>query len=101
MKGKSIIINNNGETKNGYVDITITMMALLGSKISRTGSTFISTEYQPRDITINIPSDFTSLSYTLHLSSCLFIGALTHPGHIVLYAPGDSLLCRRDASRNP
>ncbi len=24
--------------------------------------------------------------------------ALTHPGHIVIYAPGDSLPCRRDAS---
>ncbi|MEK9495115.1 3-phosphoshikimate 1-carboxyvinyltransferase [Photorhabdus sp. P32] len=63
IKGKSIIINNNGETKNGYVDITIKMMALLGSKITRIGSTFISTEYQSKDITINIPSDFTSLSY--------------------------------------
>ncbi|MCW7548815.1 hypothetical protein OO184_12950 [Photorhabdus sp. APURE] len=26
------------------------------------------------------------------------LAALTHPGHIVLYAPGDSLPCRRDAS---
>ncbi|WP_146747568.1 hypothetical protein [Photorhabdus laumondii] len=25
------------------------------------------------------------------------LAALTHPGHIVLYAPGDSLPCRRDA----
>ncbi|WP_181573585.1 hypothetical protein [Photorhabdus laumondii] len=24
--------------------------------------------------------------------------ALTHPGHIVIYAPGDSFPCRRDAS---
>ncbi|WP_339374832.1 hypothetical protein [Photorhabdus australis] len=26
------------------------------------------------------------------------LAALTHPGHIVFYAPGDSLPCRRDAS---
>ncbi|AXG41003.1 hypothetical protein CKY12_16855 [Photorhabdus sp. S12-55] len=29
------------------------------------------------------------------------LAALSHPGHIVIYAPGDSLTCRRDASRNP
>ncbi len=28
------------------------------------------------------------------------LAALTHPGHIVLYAPEDSLPCRRDATRN-
>ncbi|WP_167405322.1 hypothetical protein [Photorhabdus bodei] len=26
------------------------------------------------------------------------LAALAHPGHIVCYAPGDSLPCRRDAS---
>ncbi|AXG44268.1 hypothetical protein C5472_01550 [Photorhabdus sp. RW14-46] len=26
------------------------------------------------------------------------LAALSHPGYIVRYAPGDSLLCRRDAS---
>ncbi|WP_339374836.1 hypothetical protein [Photorhabdus australis] len=26
------------------------------------------------------------------------LAALTHPGHIVIYAPRDSLPCRRDAS---
>ncbi|WP_302051700.1 hypothetical protein [Photorhabdus heterorhabditis] len=26
------------------------------------------------------------------------LAALTHPSHIVCYAPGDSLPCRRDAS---
>ncbi|MBS9426086.1 hypothetical protein EAE90_21290 [Photorhabdus caribbeanensis] len=26
------------------------------------------------------------------------LAALTHPGNRVIYAPGDSLLCRRDAS---
>ncbi|WP_323835865.1 hypothetical protein [Photorhabdus africana] len=29
------------------------------------------------------------------------LAALTHPGHIVIYASGDSLPCRRDASWNP
>ncbi|TDB52170.1 hypothetical protein C5468_10530 [Photorhabdus luminescens subsp. mexicana] len=28
------------------------------------------------------------------------LAALTHPGHIVIYAPGDSLTCRRAATRN-
>ncbi len=28
------------------------------------------------------------------------LAALSHPGHIVIYAPGDSLPCRRDATRN-
>ncbi|NDK94858.1 hypothetical protein GPY57_11515 [Photorhabdus laumondii subsp. laumondii] len=40
--------------------------------------------------------------YIRHLSSCLFVGcmlaALSHPGHIVIYTPGDLLPCRRDAS---
>ncbi|WP_193493047.1 hypothetical protein [Photorhabdus bodei] len=35
--------------------------------------------------------------YTRYLSSCLFVGC-THPGHIVIHAPGDSLPCRRDPS---
>ncbi|RAX09105.1 hypothetical protein CKY10_12705 [Photorhabdus sp. HUG-39] len=26
------------------------------------------------------------------------LAALTHPGHILIYAPGDSLPCRRDPS---
>ncbi len=26
------------------------------------------------------------------------LAVLTHPGHIVIYAPGDSLPCRRDPS---
>ncbi len=26
------------------------------------------------------------------------LAALAHTGHIVIYAPGDSLLCRRDTS---
>ncbi len=36
--------------------------------------------------------------YTRHLSSCLFVGCTRSPGHIVSYAPGDSLPCRREAS---
>ncbi|TDB54517.1 hypothetical protein C5468_04965 [Photorhabdus luminescens subsp. mexicana] len=37
----------------------------------------------------NIPVIFQAAS---------LLAALTHPGHIVIYAPGDSLLCRRDAT---
>ncbi|RAW90587.1 hypothetical protein CKY01_12455 [Photorhabdus laumondii subsp. clarkei] len=47
-----------------------------------------------------------SKSYHFHLSSTIpvifqvasLLAALAHPGHIVCYAPGDSLPCRRDAS---
>ncbi|NYY78027.1 hypothetical protein DMI69_02295 [Escherichia coli] len=28
------------------------------------------------------------------------VTALVHPGHIVIYAPGDSLACRLPATRN-
>ncbi len=28
------------------------------------------------------------------------LAALTHPSHIVIYAPGDSFICRRAATRN-
>ncbi|OWO86452.1 hypothetical protein B5C26_01455 [Photorhabdus luminescens] len=28
------------------------------------------------------------------------LAALTHPSHIVIYAPGDSFTCRRAATRN-
>ncbi|WP_339374754.1 hypothetical protein [Photorhabdus australis] len=35
--------------------------------------------------------------YTRYLSSCLFVSC-THLGHIVRYAPGGALPCRRDAS---
>ncbi|OCQ52030.1 hypothetical protein Ppb6_02824 [Photorhabdus australis subsp. thailandensis] len=49
--------------------------------------------------TANIKIIVHKYDYTRHLSSCFFVGyTLTHPGHIVIYAPGDSLPCRRDAS---
>ncbi|NDK93698.1 hypothetical protein [Photorhabdus sp. S14-60] len=49
---------------------------------------------------------FTTTSYNIsahHTLPVIFqvaslLAALTHPGHIVIYAPGDSLPCRRDPS---
>ncbi|NRN28239.1 hypothetical protein [Photorhabdus heterorhabditis] len=38
---------------------------------------------------VNIPVIFQVAS---------LLAALTHPGHRVIYAPGDSLPCRRDVS---
>ncbi|NRN28189.1 hypothetical protein [Photorhabdus heterorhabditis] len=38
-----------------------------------------------------------SLIYSLSFK-LPFVAALTHPGHRVIYAPGDSFPCRRDAS---
>ncbi|NRN27207.1 hypothetical protein [Photorhabdus heterorhabditis] len=40
----------------------------------------------------------TSLSIPVIFQAASLLAALTHPGHRVLYAPGDSLPCRRDAS---
>ncbi|NDL18566.1 MULTISPECIES: hypothetical protein [Photorhabdus] len=40
--------------------------------------------------------DSVSIPVIFQVASLL--AALTHPGHVVIYAPGDSLPCRRDAS---
>ncbi|RAX07983.1 hypothetical protein CKY10_16815 [Photorhabdus sp. HUG-39] len=45
-------------------------------------------------IHVNIP--LSTIPVIFQVASLL--AALTHPGHIVIYAPGDSLPCRRDAS---
>ncbi|WP_339374756.1 hypothetical protein [Photorhabdus australis] len=37
-----------------------------------------------------------SIPFILQVASLL--ATLTHPGHIVIYVPGDSLPCRRDPS---
>ncbi|PQQ27426.1 hypothetical protein C6H66_06915 [Photorhabdus hindustanensis] len=50
---------------------------------------FCNTFLQPCFISPNIPVIFQVAS---------LLAALAHPGHIVTYAPGDSLPCRRDAS---
>lgn len=47
----------------GYIAMTIQSMEMLGSSVIHTPGQLKVTEYAPRDITINIPSDFTSLSY--------------------------------------
>ncbi|WP_339374928.1 hypothetical protein [Photorhabdus australis] len=38
----------------------------------------------------------SSIPFIFQVASLLAV--LTHPGHIVCYAPGDSLPCRRDPS---
>ncbi|AXG44258.1 hypothetical protein C5472_01490 [Photorhabdus sp. RW14-46] len=43
-----------------------------------------------------IPIKIYFIPVILQVASLL--AALAHPGHIVIYAPGDSLPCRRDAS---
>ncbi|SCZ66992.1 hypothetical protein SAMN02982990_02666 [Photorhabdus luminescens] len=45
---------------------------------------------------INTTKLFIFIPVIFQVASLL--AALTHPGHIVIYAPGDSLPCRRDAS---
>ncbi len=41
---------------------------------------------------------FLNKSIPVILQVASLLAALAHPSHIVIYAPGDSLPCRRDAS---
>ncbi|RFU93449.1 hypothetical protein DZA29_02890 [Citrobacter gillenii] len=36
--------------------------------------------------------------FLLHISSRSRVGRLAHPGHVVIYAPGDLLCCRLAAT---
>ncbi|WP_167405310.1 hypothetical protein [Photorhabdus bodei] len=45
-----------------------------------------------------ITKHYFSLTIPVILQVASLLATLTHPGHIVIYAPGDSLPCRRDAS---
>ncbi|KAG8154029.1 3-phosphoshikimate 1-carboxyvinyltransferase [Burkholderia catarinensis] len=72
----------------GYIDMTIQSMALLGSTVIREPGRMIASAYRAGDIAIDIPSDFTSLSYIA--SSVLSIGK---PGGVTIrdYYPGRTL----------
>ncbi|RKS66920.1 hypothetical protein BDD30_1268 [Photorhabdus asymbiotica] len=43
-------------------------------------------------------SVYYSIPFILQVAALL--AAFTHPSHIVIYAPGDSFICRRAATRN-
>ncbi|NDL01513.1 hypothetical protein GPY23_22145 [Photorhabdus bodei] len=45
---------------------------------------------------LSVTAIFTNIPVIFQAASLL--AALTHPGHIVIYAPGDSFPCRRDAT---
>ncbi|WP_166308258.1 hypothetical protein [Photorhabdus cinerea] len=45
---------------------------------------------------MHIDAIFVPIPVIFQVASLL--AALTHPGHRVIYAPGDSLPCRRDPS---
>ncbi|AXG48555.1 hypothetical protein CKY06_07515 [Photorhabdus sp. S15-56] len=47
---------------------------------------------------INLDSNKETAIIPVIFQVASLLAALTHPGHIVFYAPGDSLPCRRDAS---
>ncbi|WLE63522.1 3-phosphoshikimate 1-carboxyvinyltransferase [Burkholderia plantarii] len=72
----------------GYIDMTVRTMALLGSTVTHEPGRMSASAYRPGDITIDIPSDFTSLSYLA--SSVLSIG---RPGGVTIggYYPGHTL----------
>ncbi|WP_167405304.1 hypothetical protein [Photorhabdus bodei] len=42
--------------------------------------------------------DHCKLFIPVIFQAASLLAALTHPGHIVIYAPGDSFPCRRDAT---
>ncbi|CDH25072.1 hypothetical protein XBKB1_360010 [Xenorhabdus bovienii str. kraussei Becker Underwood] len=44
---------------------------------------------------------FESLFIPFVFQVAALLATLTHPGHIVSYAPRDSFPCRRTATRNP
>ncbi|WP_339374777.1 hypothetical protein [Photorhabdus australis] len=50
--------------------------------------------YPPNNHTVNLWGRFIPVIFQV----ASLLAALTHPSHIVIYAPGDSLPCRRDAS---
>ncbi|WP_339374839.1 hypothetical protein [Photorhabdus australis] len=45
-----------------------------------------------------LPQSKSSSDIPVIFQIASLLAALTHPGHIVIYAPGDSLPCRREAS---
>lgn len=51
------------DAQSGYVGMTIESMELLGCKVEHSPGRLTVSDYVSKDITINIPSDFTSLSY--------------------------------------
>ncbi|TDB56084.1 hypothetical protein [Photorhabdus luminescens] len=74
--------NNNNITEH----LTLAGNESTDKEILRCINTLIS---QETDKKLNIPVIFPVAS---------LLAALAHPGHIISYAPGDSLPCRRDAS---
>ncbi|RAX13164.1 hypothetical protein [Photorhabdus bodei] len=85
------------------------VLSILLSAANITGSSglmiWVDTELKNGGMILN--AYIPVFSYLLGLSlGCIpvilqvasLLAALTHPGHIVIYAPGDSLPCRRDAS---
>ncbi len=47
-------------------------------------------------LAFDLMSDYLNIHFVFQVASLL--AALVHPSHIVIYAPGDLLPCRRDAS---
>jgi len=62
LENKVIPVCDN-DVESGYIEMTIQSMKMLGSIVSYSPGQLKVTEYIPKDIIINIPSDFTSLSY--------------------------------------
>ncbi|OWO82312.1 hypothetical protein B5C26_12045 [Photorhabdus luminescens] len=50
------------------------------------------------DISFVFSLNVSNLNIPVIFQVASLLAALTHPGHIVIYAPGDSFPCRRDAS---
>ncbi|NHB94380.1 hypothetical protein [Photorhabdus cinerea] len=52
----------------------------------------------PRLLTIVFAGAYEKSDIPVIFQVASLLAALTHPGHRVIYAPGDSLPCRRNAS---
>ncbi|NDK98599.1 hypothetical protein [Photorhabdus bodei] len=59
---------------------------------------YVVKKIEDMSMTTQIDSDSLSQAIPVIFQVASLLAALAHPGHIVIYAPGDSLPCRRDAS---
>lgn len=87
-RDEKFILVNDADANGGYVDMSIKAMRLLGSEVTRLADRINVSDYIHRDIVINIPSDFTSLSYIA--SSVLSAGDKSDV-RILNYHPGETI----------
>ncbi|WP_172910263.1 hypothetical protein [Photorhabdus heterorhabditis] len=89
------ICENKASAMLQNIPIDFNVEGRFDSELPWAGATF-EEQFQRHDRTVmHLEKSVYLLSFKLPLC-----WPLTHPGHRVISAPGDSLPCRRDASRN-